>query len=222
MTEALVVSNLVLWGAVVVLAVVVLALTRQIGLLHERVAPVGALAVRRGPQVGEATPEMWLPDLHGRRVRVGGADALARRTLIFFLSPSCPVCKTLLPTLDRVLGEQREPVRLVYASDGPADDHRTFVRERGLAESEYVLSESLGLHFAVSKLPYAVLLDGAGVIRAIGIVNTREHLESLFEADRLGVGSLQDFLAVRDGVHAKHESAAAGLAPAPTATGGRS
>jgi methylamine dehydrogenase accessory protein MauD len=216
MTEALVVSNLVLWAVVVVLAVVVLALTRQIGLLHERIAPVGALAVRRGPQVGEATPEMWLPDLHGRRVRVGGADALARRTLLFFLSPSCPVCKTLLPTLDRVLADQDEPVRLVYASDGPSEDHRAFVRDRGLAEVEYVLSESLGLHFAVSKLPYAVLLDATGVIRAIGIVNTREHLESLFEADRLGVGSLQDFLVGREADPVSRETDAVGLAPAPT------
>lgn len=227
MTEALVVSNLVLWALVVVLALVVVALTRQIGVLHERIAPVGALAVRRGPAVGDATPEMWLPDLHGRRVRVGGADALARRTLIFFVSPTCPVCKTLLPTLGRVLAEQPEPVRLVHASDGPAEDHRRFVRERGLEEAEYVLSESLGLHFAVSKLPYAVLLDGAGVIRAIGIVNTREHLESLFEADRLGVGTLQDFLGRGPGPDpmakpepGAREGEAARLAPA--STGGRS
>ena len=27
-----------------------------------------------------------------------------------------------------------------------------------------------------------------------GIVNTREHLESLFSADELGVGSIQEFL----------------------------
>ncbi len=220
MSEALVVSHLVLWALVVVLALVVVALTRQIGLLHERIAPVGALALRRGPQVGEATPEMWLPDLSGRRVRVGGADALARRTLIFFLSPSCPVCKTLLPTLERVLAEQSGGVRLVYASDGPSDDHRAFVRERGLDETEYVLSESLGLHFAVSKLPYAVLLDPAGVIRAIGIVNTREHLESLFEADRLGVASLQEYLGGLEVELATRSTDAADRASA--ASGGRS
>jgi methylamine dehydrogenase accessory protein MauD len=227
MTEALVVSNLVLWALVVALALVVVALTRQIGVLHERIAPVGALAVRRGPSVGDATPEMWLPDLHGRRVRVGGADALGRRTLIFFLSPTCPVCKTLLPTLARVLAEQSESVRLVHASDGPSEDHRRFVRERGLEEVEYVLSESLGLHFAVSKLPYAVLLDGAGVIRAMGIVNTREHVESLFEADRLGVGTLQDFLGRGAGSEPRpeadrdpHDGDAVRLAP--VSTGGRS
>jgi methylamine dehydrogenase accessory protein MauD len=197
MTEALVVSNLVLWALVLGLAGVVVALTRQIGVLHERIAPVGALAVQRGPEVGDAVPEMWLPDLHGERVRVGGADPRGLRTLVFFLSPSCPVCKTLLPTLDRVVRDESPDLRVVYASDGPPDEHRRLVADEGLGDREYVLSETLGLHFAVAKLPYAVLLDGDGVLRARGIVNTREHLESLFEADRIGVATIQDHLARR-------------------------
>jgi hypothetical protein len=40
-----------------------------------------------------------------------------------------------------------------------------------------------------------VLLDGAGILRARGLVNSREHLESLFEAQRLGVASLQEYFA---------------------------
>jgi hypothetical protein len=31
------------------------------------------------------------------------------------------------------------------------------------------------------------------VLRARGIVNSREHLESLFEAKRLGLASIQDY-----------------------------
>jgi methylamine dehydrogenase accessory protein MauD len=46
----------------------------------------------------------------------------------------------------------------------------------------------------VGKLPYAVLVDADGVVRAKGLVNTREHLESLFEAKERGVGSLQELL----------------------------
>ncbi len=52
MTEALAASNVLLWVAVVVLAGVVFALTRQIGVLHERVAPAGALMLGQGPKVG--------------------------------------------------------------------------------------------------------------------------------------------------------------------------
>ena len=41
--ETLVISNIVLWVLVVILSLLVFALTRQIGILHERVAPAGAL-----------------------------------------------------------------------------------------------------------------------------------------------------------------------------------
>src|SRR5206468_11312332 len=40
---ALMISNIVLWIVVLSLLVVVLALTRQLGVLHERITPVGAL-----------------------------------------------------------------------------------------------------------------------------------------------------------------------------------
>jgi methylamine dehydrogenase accessory protein MauD len=190
MTEALLVSNAVLWVLVVVLAVVVVALTRQIGLLHERIAPVGALAAERGPKVGEAAPELSLATLDGGGLQLGGAEH--PRTLLFFLSPTCPVCKTLLPTLRRLADEMS--VRVVYASDGPPNEHGEFVRSHELPRDAYVLSEDLGLRFEVAKLPYAVLIDADGIVRAKGLVNTREHLESLFEADERGVASIQAWL----------------------------
>jgi methylamine dehydrogenase accessory protein MauD len=49
--------------------------------------------------------------------------------------------------------------------------------------------------YQVSRLPFAALLDPAGTLRARGLVNSREHLESLFEAQRLGVASLQEYFA---------------------------
>jgi methylamine dehydrogenase accessory protein MauD len=48
--------------------------------------------------------------------------------------------------------------------------------------------------YGVAKLPYAVLIDEHGVVAAQGLVNTREHLESLFEAQRHGVASIQEYL----------------------------
>ena len=48
----LLVSNVLLWVLVVVLALVVLALVRQVGVLHERITPVGALMLAKGLKVG--------------------------------------------------------------------------------------------------------------------------------------------------------------------------
>jgi len=194
MTDALLVSNVLLWLGLVALGLVVVALTRQIGLLHERLAPVGALANQRGPEVGEPAPELQLADLSGRPVLVGGT-AQRERTLLFFLSPTCPVCAELLPTLRRVVAaESSPPVRLVVASDGDPEEHRAFRAAKGLDDTLYVLSTELGLRFAVAKLPTAVLIDERGIVRAKGIVNTREHLESLFTAQELGVASIQQYL----------------------------
>ena len=193
MSEALLVSNGLLWALVLVLAVIVIALARQVGVLHERLAPVGALATQPGPAVGDAAPELQLADLAGEVVRVGGESANGERTLLFFLSPTCPVCETLLPTLLRVA--QGEPkLRVVFASDGEPEEHRVFAREHGLDTQGYVVSMELGVRFQVAKLPYAVLIDEAGIVRSKGIVNTREHVESLFEAHARGVASMQDYL----------------------------
>jgi methylamine dehydrogenase accessory protein MauD len=196
--ETLVVSNLLLWGLVVVLAGVVVALARQVGVLHERLAPAGALSIARGPEVGEPAPELSVPALEGEPVPIGNLDEGGRATLLFFSSPTCPVCKTLLPTLARVVAERSGEVRLLLASDGERAEHEAFAREHHLDPTRYLLSRELGLRFEVAKLPFAVLIDAEGVVRAKGLVNTREHLESLFEAQRLGVATVQAYLSDAD------------------------
>jgi methylamine dehydrogenase accessory protein MauD len=197
MIEALVVSNVVLWVAVVVLAGVVVALVRQIGVLYERVAPAGALMMARGPEVGEVGPVLQVADLAGRARDLGGARADGRGTLLFFLSPTCPVCETLLPALRSAARRERGWLEVVLASDGVREEHDAFVRGHRLEGFAYVLSPALGIAYQVGKLPYAVLLDASGTVRAKGLVNTREHLESLFEAKERGVASIQDFVRTR-------------------------
>lgn len=194
MLEALLISNLVLWIAVVALGAVVVALVRQVGVLHERVAPAGALVGREGPPLGAAAPQLTLVDWAGRRVLIGGPDSERRSTLLVFVSPSCPVCKTMLGILDAVLRTEQQQARLVLASDGAREEHDAFVRAYGLDARSYVLSRELGLAYQVGKLPYAALIDADGVLRAKGLVNTREHVESLFEAMERGIGSVQEYL----------------------------
>ena len=194
MVEALLISNVMLWITVLALAAVVVALVRQVGVLHERVAPAGALVGRGGPAIGEAAPQLALVDWSGRALALGGPDAERKSTLLVFVSPSCPVCKTMLSIVDAVMRSEQQWLRLVLASDGARDEHEAFVRTHGLADKVYVLSTELGLRYQVPKLPYAVLIDADGVLRAKGLVNTREHVESLFEAMRHGVGSVQEYL----------------------------
>ncbi|WP_028311825.1 methylamine dehydrogenase accessory protein MauD [Derxia gummosa] len=195
MTDALIISNLILWIALVAVVVVCLALARQIGILHERIAPMGALMLDAGPKVGDAAPRHELRTLDGRDLVIGDEAATGRATLLFFLSPTCPVCKKLLPIIKSVASREAIGTRVVLASDGEQPEHLEFVQRAGLQSFPYVLSTALGMGFHVSKLPYAVLIGADGRIEAKGLVNSREQLESLFTARELGVGSVQDYLA---------------------------
>lgn len=198
MDQALVISNLLLWLIVVALAVVVLALARQIGVLHERIAPAGALTLAGGIRPGETVPPLELATLDGRPLALEAHTAAGRAVLLFFLAPTCPVCKSLLPVLKRLAREEAAWLDVVLASDGgDASEHRGYVADHGLAGWPYVLSRELGVAFQVSKLPYAALVDERGVLAAKGLVNTREHLESLLEARRLEIASINDFVARR-------------------------
>jgi methylamine dehydrogenase accessory protein MauD len=190
---ALAISNGVLWILVLVLTAVVLALVRQVGVLHERIAPAGALMLNRGLVVGEPAPVLEVADLDGRAHRLGSARADGRSTLLLFVSPGCPVCKSLLPAVKSSRKDERGWMDVILASDGDSSEQREFVRVQGLDGIPYVVSTALGLAFQVSRLPIAALLDEQGILRARGLVNSREHLESLFEAKRLGVASLQEY-----------------------------
>jgi methylamine dehydrogenase accessory protein MauD len=190
---ALAVSNVVLWLVVIGLSVALLAVVRQLGVLHERIAPVGALMLSKGLKVGESAPHIAVQDLEGRSLTVGAVRADERATLIVFVSPTCPVCKTLLPILKSSLASERDWLDILLASDGEAAQQREFVQAHRLGGFPYIVSAPLGISYQVSRLPFAALIDAQGVLRARGIVNSREHLESLFEAKRLGFASIQDY-----------------------------
>lgn len=193
--EALLVSNAVLWIVVIALAVIVFALTRQIGVLHERVAPAGALTLSGGVKAGESVPDLEFAVLSGEALRLRSFAERGHGVLVFFLSPTCPLCKLLLPVVTRIAREEKAWLDLLFASDGSTlSEHQAYVADRGIDGFPYVVSQALGVVFQVGKLPYAALIDESGVLVAKGLVNTREHLESLLEARRLGVSSINEFM----------------------------
>lgn len=191
--NALIFVVAVQWVVIVGLTIALFALARQVGVLFERVSPMGALVNDTGPKVGDASPLYRLPSLTGGgEVTIGPRPD--RSTLVFFLSPTCPVCKKLLPVLHSVRQAEKGWLDVVLASDGERPKHERFIETAKLEAFPYVLSTELGIAYRVSRLPYAVLVDGAGVIRAKGLVNNREQLESLFNAKEMGIASIQDYL----------------------------
>ncbi len=153
------------WVLLVVLAVVVVALARQIGVLHLRLDPLGALEVdAEGPRLGDA-PEIRTARAHeGTSTRVGGPGP---RRLLAFVSPTCPICDRLLPSL-------------------PAA-----ARAGGLV-AQVVSDPDLEVVYGVPGVPFVVVLDELGVVRSKGTVNSLEQIEGLIDTARRRISEAEE------------------------------
>ena len=106
--DALTVAAFVVLGvAVVVLAALVLALYRQVGVLTMRVGPGVALELaEEGPPLGDFAPEL---------------DGLTRagEELVAFFSADCRLCRAIAPGV-RAFEREGMPVKTVYENEDPA------------------------------------------------------------------------------------------------------
>jgi methylamine dehydrogenase accessory protein MauD len=102
------------------------------------------------------------------------------------------MCEKLVPVAKSLA--RSENISLVLVSDGEPEDHERYLREHDLSGVPYVRSAEVGMRYQVGRVPHAVLIDGAGIIRSKGLVNTREHLESLVESRQTGHASIQAYL----------------------------
>lgn len=188
----LIASQVLLWVAVIALSLTVLALARQVGVLHERVAPAGALISAAGPSVGEQSPRLEVLTMAGNAVTVGGKLTPGSALLMLFVSQTCPICKKLIPiALDFARSERLD---VLFVGDAEAGEQRKLIERFGIEERRFVNGSQIGMAYRVDKLPFAVLLDERGVIAAKGLVNSREHFESLIIAKETGFASIQSYL----------------------------
>jgi len=146
-------SYVMLWITVGVLGLTVIALLRQIGVLHARLRPLGVHFGGEGPDRLAPAPS------------VPGIDYSASLlTVVSFTAPGCAVCEHLLPALRALRGQYRD-VLVHELLNGPATapvfaefrvrstpyfvavDRSGIVRGRGVANSleqiELLIEEAL-------------------------------------------------------------------------------
>jgi methylamine dehydrogenase accessory protein MauD len=194
MNEILLTSQILLWLGFIGVIAVMAALLRQIGVLFERIAPAGALSMNARLKVGDKAPEFSIDSLSGDIIDIGASFKASGNTLLFFLSTDCPVCKEILPALRSFESSEKTLERVIYVGSAQETGHEALAERHRLLKGAYIISDRIGMAFAVSKLPYAVLINKNGDIAAFGLVNNREHLESLIEAEHEKVASLQDYM----------------------------
>jgi len=142
------------WIMLTVLCVVVVALARQVGTLHLRLGPRGALEIDdEGPALGEALPPVAARDPDGAPIVIGGAGV---PRLVMFSSPTCIVCREVAPAVPAAARAAALQPQIVHDPDA----------ERA---------------FDVPGTPFVVVLDELGVVHAKGTVNTMEQVEGLVQ-----------------------------------------
>jgi methylamine dehydrogenase accessory protein MauD len=193
MLTVLIVSQILSWIVILGLGIALLALARQVGVLHVRVAPAGALLTGKGPVVGEAAPVLDALTMDGAPIAIGKALAKGRMQLLLFVSPSCPLCKDLIPIAKNFV--RREKLDIVFVGDDKTEEQRAMIARLDMGGLPFVNSPIVGRTFHVDRLPHAVLIGDDGTVLSKGLVNSREHLESLITAHEMGVASVQDYLA---------------------------
>lgn len=147
------------------LAVAVLALAREVGMLRLQLGTQGALEIAgEGPDVGTRAEA-----LARRLVPAGSADDRAGLGLAVFTSSGCHLCQTLSPAIENVA---KDP----YVNVGVFDEH---------ADSE------LWRSLRIPGSPFAIALGRDATVLAKGTFNNLAQLESvLATAERRRVEAL--------------------------------
>jgi methylamine dehydrogenase accessory protein MauD len=183
------VSYVVLWLVVVTLSVIVIALARQIGALHLRLGPRGALELDdEGPELGAEVARADVADTAGRALTIAARGEVQ---FLLFVSPSCPLCDQIMPSVGALARE--EPLRSYVLVDADPEEAAAIVRRRRI-DAPVVPASEIARDYDIPGTPYAVVLDGEGRVTAKGTVNTLEQMEGLVDTAlrRLGgsVGEL--------------------------------
>ena len=146
------------------LGVVALSLARQIGVLHERTAPVGGL-LQKARQEASNVDRI---DLDAVRVATAAGFAGRLRQLskgravaLLFVSEQCAVCKSLLPGYAAAL-RRYQALPLILLGGSASVDLADFANRHGLPPERVIASSDLAVTLQVMQTPTLALLDAQG------------------------------------------------------------
>ena len=159
MSDAFLVSYIVLWAFTVIGLVVTFGSARQVALITRRLP--SEVLKESGPQLGAIVSEFNGKTLDGREVTIGRPE---RKTFVVFLEEGCSVCEEVLPKLRELVDElpdtemwllfEQEPAEKSAARDGLA--HRVLVSEKAFRR------------WRIRAVPFACVLDPDGTLEAKG------------------------------------------------------
>lgn len=144
---------------IAVLALVVLSLARQVGILHERTAPAG-LSTKAADSIpiGGSLAAMQLPTLSDDGLLLA-PGARQETTTLLFVSADCPICRSVLPAYQQALTADSQLSGWWVGDGSDAQQFADYTRAQAIAPERALLSQDLGLQLGIRELPALVVLD---------------------------------------------------------------
>ena len=186
---ALMVSNVALLGVLAALGVALMALARQIGIIHERTAPAGMVQKPAAPSAGDPLIVTAALNALGTAVDVPGDRAVS----MLFVGAECPVCRAVLPVFDAAPQDPDES--RFWATDG-SGDVAAFSEREHIPPERLLVSTELALALGVRQLPTLVRLRPGHVIESIQAITGPGSLSAA-----LGGGNRVPASAEQPGAH---------------------
>jgi len=176
------ISYIVLWLFVIALGVLVLLLYRQLGIMYLGTAEGVS---RDGLARGARAPEFNLTDQYGQPQRLSSYKGTP--VLLLFGSPHCSPCRILLPQLHD-WAKQHNDIKVIWLNSASPEESRRFVDETGatLPVAPYSPDDNLLDKYKVRVTPFLFIVDGNGVIRAKGLVNSKGGLDMYYRELKTG------------------------------------
>jgi methylamine dehydrogenase accessory protein MauD len=176
--ELLIVSVVLLWILVLALAILVVLLYRQFGLIY--IGSRGRVELT-GLQVGTQAPATMQLEVEGETALWSlQLDSPMRATFLLMSALNCELCAHLIPLLNSSVERWGEVVRFLVVDRG--EDAAGVLRELPeRREWAYAVSPDGSVHdtFDVDATPFAFVLDHEAKVLAKGLVNVPEHVDGL-------------------------------------------
>src|SRR6516165_9168596 len=126
MTWLSVLSQVLLWVAVLALAFLLLGVFRQVALTNWRLEELAAIMPSRvgrgGLKPGMTAPPFTLDSIGGKAVSL--ADFADRKRLLVFVQPGCGPCSAVVPALNSL--QRKGGIQVLALSNGAQEHNRAW------------------------------------------------------------------------------------------------
>lgn len=183
-------NNLLLIILLFVSGLMLLAVLNSLGHVLRRIrSDYTVLITDDGPDLHEPFPCFSLQAVSGKWIDNGLFNN--RETVLLFLSANCNPCEVLLRTYNQIAQRRGDVPCFLFVVDFPPDRIRQNTARLEL-ESDVIFDPENRFRqlLRITRTPYGLFVDRAGILRMKGVVNHLDHLHALIQRRGRAIGAL--------------------------------